>query len=110
MSLPLLIAQAIAKAKKVQFDPEGTGYDYDSATKYGIEPSIQGDKKPHWQSRVPSTGLLLKGKKHETWDLLEQGEREAGYEIYKQEDGRYYSRPRKKSTAMEFLLKLLEKK
>lgn len=74
----------------IPFDPEGAGYDMESALKYGMKPQIGDDGKPHWQSRVPQTGLLLKGRKHETWNLLEKGEREAGYEIYKK-DGRYYS-------------------
>ena len=70
-----------------KFDPEGEGYDYDSAIAAGIEPDDTG----HWQSRVPETGLLLKGRKHKTWHLTEKGEAEAGYEIYKK-DGRYYSK------------------
>jgi len=51
----------------------------------------------HWASRVasgPNEGLLLKGRKHETWDKLEAGERESGYEIYKK-NGRYWSRKKK---------------
>jgi hypothetical protein len=69
------------------FDPEGSGYDMESATKHGLKT----DKTGHWPSRVPATGLLLKGRKHPTWPLTEKGEQEAGYEIYK-EGGRYYSR------------------
>ena len=74
------------------FDPEGSGYDIKSAKKAGMKPSIDlQDHKPHWQSREPKSGLLLKGKKHKTWDKLEAGEKKAGYEIYKQ-GNRYYSR------------------
>lgn len=73
------------------FDPEGDGYDYNTAINYGLGP----DNTGHWPSRVPQTGILLKGRKHKTWDLLEQGESEAGYEIYKDSDGRYYSKQRK---------------
>ena len=72
--------------KKKKFDPEGDDYDYESAEKAGLGP----DKFGHWPSRDPYTGLLLKGKKHETWDLLEKGEAEAGYTIVKR-NGRYYS-------------------
>ena len=67
-----------------------------SAKAAGLTPD---PKTGHWQSRVPAgdqEGLLLKGRKHKTWDLLEKGEREAGYEIYKKPDGRYYSRKKKK--------------
>uniref|UniRef100_A0A6M3KF02 Uncharacterized protein n=1 Tax=viral metagenome TaxID=1070528 RepID=A0A6M3KF02_9ZZZZ len=74
-----------------QFDPEGSGYDYKTAEKYGIKP----DKTGHWQSREPNTGVLLKGRKHKTWPLTVQGEADAGYAIYKK-NNRYYSKPIKK--------------
>lgn len=72
-----------------QFDPEGPGYDYDSAQSAGLKP----DETGHWPSRNPQTGQLLKGKQHPTWDLLEQGEKEMGYGIHKGPDGKYYSWP-----------------
>jgi len=71
-----------------KFDPEGSGYDYESANQYGIQP----DETGHYQSRVPETGLLLKGRGHETWAKTVKGEEEAGYEIYQGKDKRYYSR------------------
>jgi len=72
------------------FNADGPGYDMESALKAGIRPT-----GGHWPSRVPSgpnEGLLLKGRKHKTWDLLEEGESEAGYRIIKR-DGRYWSFP-----------------
>jgi len=72
------------------FDPEGSGYDYKSAKAAGMKP----DQTGHWESRDPKSGLILKGKKHETWNKTEQGEKEAGYEITKKGD-RYYSFPKK---------------
>jgi len=75
------------------FDPEGTGYDYESAKAWGIVP----DKTGHWSSRVPDTGLLLKGRKHKTWPLTIKGEIEAGYKIILK-DNRYYSVPVNKMT------------
>jgi len=72
---------------KKPFDPEGQDYDYESAKAAGLGP----DKTGHWPSRVPKTGLLLKGRKHKTWRKTEQGEYAAGYEIYNH-DGRYYSK------------------
>ena len=81
--------------KKMPFNPEGAGYDYETARKYGMKPTMQPDGKMHWDSRAPRTGQLLKGRKHKTWNLLEQGEKKAGYEIYKRPDGRYYSRKKK---------------
>ena len=71
------------------FDPEGDGYDYKSARSAQMKAGQDG----HWGSRNPKTGQLLKGRKHKTWGLLEQGEKKAGYEIYKGVDKKYYSRP-----------------
>ena len=76
------------KSKEV-FDPEGEGYDYESAKKAGLGP----DETGHWPSREPKSGLLLKGRKHKTWYLTEKGERAAGYQIFNH-NGRYYSKPR----------------
>ena len=70
------------------FDAEGMGYDTVTAKAYGLKPNKAG----HWQSRIPSTGLLLKGKQHPTWNLLEEGEKKAGYKIIKK-GSRYYSFP-----------------
>lgn len=71
------------------FDPEGEGYDYESARAAGLQPDSTG----HWPSRDPRTGLLLKGRKHPTWSKTEEGERAAGYTISQGDGGRYYSRP-----------------
>lgn len=77
--------------KAKPFNAEGGGYDYESAIAAGLKPN----KKGHWPSRVPETGLLLKGRKHPTWDLLEKGEEKAGYKII-QRNGRYYSEKHEK--------------
>jgi len=71
---------------EIEFDPEGEGYDYETAGRYGIRP----DDKGHWPSREPETGLLLKGKKHPTFEKTIKAEQKLGYKIYKK-DGRYYS-------------------
>ena len=73
--------------KKKVFDAEGEGYDYESAEQYDIKPDTTG----HWPSRIPETGLLLKGAKHPTWYKTKEGEARAGYKIYKRA-GRYYSK------------------
>jgi hypothetical protein len=74
---------------KELFDPEGSDYDYESAKSVGIKP----DETGHWPSRNPVTGQILKGRRHKTFNLTEEGEKKAGYEIYKGKDGKYYSKP-----------------
>uniref|UniRef100_A0A6M3KJE4 Uncharacterized protein n=1 Tax=viral metagenome TaxID=1070528 RepID=A0A6M3KJE4_9ZZZZ len=76
------------RSPKPKFDPEGSGYDYSTALSTGLKP----DKNGHWPSRDPKSGLLLKGRKHKTWDLLLLGEAEAGYVVYRGKDGRWYSK------------------
>tara|TARA_R110000751_G_scaffold22666_3_gene63663 strand:+ start:5493 stop:5915 length:423 start_codon:yes stop_codon:yes gene_type:complete len=83
--------QQLRRLMSKEFDPEGSGYDYKSAVSAGLEE----DEDGHWPSRVPSgpnEGLLLKGKKHETWDLLEEAEEDEGNEII-EKNGRFYSFP-----------------
>lgn len=73
------------------FDPEGAGYDYETANQ--LKDFLYDPESKHWSSRDPRTGMLLKGRQHKTWDLLEKGEAEAGMKIYQGPDGRYYSKP-----------------
>ena len=75
------------------FDPESSEYDMKSAKAAGLGP----DETGHWPSRDPQTGLILKGSGHPTFNLTIEGERDAGYEIHKGEDGRYYSKPTAKA-------------
>ena len=80
----------MAKKKKKPFDPEGKEYDEETAIKYVLEP----DETGHWPSRVPQTGLLLKGRKHKTWFKTRWGEAELGCKIVRKGKlgkGRYYS-------------------
>ena len=83
------VSEVIEEQPAARFDPEGSGYDYETARSEGLS----ADETGHWPSRAPSSGMLLKGRTHKTWDLLEEGEREAGYEISRGKDGRYYSQP-----------------
>ena len=80
------------RKRRFPFDPEGWGYDYESARAAGIKP----DETGHWQSRDPSSGRILKGRKHETYYKTVIGEDKAGYDIYKGKDKRYYSKKRKR--------------
>lgn len=74
-----------------KFDPDGPGYDYDTAVSAGLVP----DKTGHWSSVDPRSGLILKGRGHKTWNKTVKAEGELGNEIYKKE-GRYFTRPRLK--------------
>jgi hypothetical protein len=82
------------------FDAESGEYDYDSAKAAGLTP----DETGHWPSRDPKTGLILKGRKHPTWDKTLQGEADAGYKIIKK-DGRYYSFPSTQTNSKGLLQK-----
>ncbi len=84
--MPEELLKKIKKIREQSFDAEGSGYDYKSATKHGLKP----DKTGHYPSRIPQTGLLLKGRKHKTWHLTEEGERKAGHRIIKK-GNRYFS-------------------
>lgn len=75
--------------RKRSFNAEGSGYDYVSAKKAGIKP----DKTGHMPSRVPKTGLLLKGRKHPTFRKTLGIEHKLGYIVYKK-GKRYYSKKR----------------
>jgi hypothetical protein len=72
------------------FNPEGRGYDYRSARRYGLRAA---GLNRHWPSRVPGgpqRGMILKGRKHKTWEHTVAGEEAKGYKINRYR-GRYYS-------------------
>ena len=90
--------------KPEPFDPEGIGYDDEAAQVLGLKR----DKTGHMQSRVElpkeatdkmglpeGSGVILKGRKHPTWNETVKGEKEAGFDIARGPDGRYYSIPKK---------------
>jgi hypothetical protein len=68
------------------FDPEGDGYDYETARLRGMRPDADG----HWSSRDPETGMLLKGRAHPTFNKGVEADRGLGYEL-ETRDGRYYT-------------------
>jgi len=87
MSLDLVLYQtAQHAASRGKFDPEGSGYDMETALAFGMRPHKSG----HWYSRAPN-GQILKGKGHETFHKTIAGEKKAGYIIKKMANGRYYS-------------------
>jgi len=114
---------AKAKRAHTRFNPEGSGFDERTGDELikmsplrGAAPEkFQGDVirqgdsfqawvwhgdsvfnggyKRHGSSLDPRTGMVLKGRKHETWHLMEQEEVRRGNMIIKKDDGRYYSVP-----------------
>jgi hypothetical protein len=80
-----LVRQQILEQAPPAFDPEGTGYDYDTAKEYGLAPGTTG--------RVPDTGMLLKGNQHPSFQQTLEGEAAMGNEVVQGEDGRYYTFP-----------------
>ena len=68
------------------FDPEGKGYDYKTFDKLGGER----DSKGHGFSRNPKTGMLLKGRKHDTFSKGVGVDENLGYGLKKKGD-RYYT-------------------
>ena len=107
------------------FDPEGDGYDIaksnelkklyplttpkpgkyigdyindDNSHQSWVWHDDEKDYFLHNASRDSRTGQLLKGQKHETYDKTVKGEKEAGYQIYKGQEGKYYSKPDARAT------------
>jgi len=63
-------------------------------------PTMSSDGRYHLGSRNPNTGEILKRQGHPTWDLMLEGEKEAGYEVY-QEDEKWFSRKKKEEDKEE---------
>ena len=95
-----------AKNNALPFGPEGRGYDTRTALSYGMTPAESGPNKGHMGSVVPTTALekemhgfpeesylIVKGRKHPTFDLAVRGEMERGFKVLKR-GTRYYSVPK----------------
>lgn len=80
-------AKGTSKEKSTQLK---YGYDYEEAKKRGIKRDATG----HMQSRVPETGIILKGKKHPTIYKTKKIERALGYKVIKKGD-KLYSKKKK---------------
>ena len=87
-----------------QFDPDGNDFDYRTAKKAGMKP-VEVDGEMKWGSVVPVSAqerekyglpdeayVVLKGRRHKTWDSTVDGENKRGFSIVKL-GGRYYSVP-----------------
>lgn len=88
------------------FNPESSDYDYATATAAGLGPDGTGENKGHWGSVAPASKadreryslpdnsyVILKGRKHETWDKAVQAEIDRGSEVLKI-GPRYFSVPK----------------
>ena len=72
------------------FNPESSGYDMQTALAAGLER----DERGHMGSLDPRTGMVLKGRLHESWNPMAQTEMSLGNTIeYDPDEGRYFSVP-----------------
>ena len=101
----LYINNGISSLAVMREDYNGVPYssfnssDYDY---YNAHPSnAPTEKGGHWSSRNPKTGQLLKREGHPTFDLMIEGEKQAGYNIIKGLDGNLYSVPNEPSNYIE---------
>ena len=75
-----------SRLKQGGFNPEGSGYDYKRAK----ELKYKKDEKGHLPTRDYKTGMILKGKKHESFSKGVQEDFKKGYQLKKKGD-RYYT-------------------
>jgi hypothetical protein len=69
-----------------KFDPEGSDYDYEGAAEAGMK-RIGG----HMGS-IGKGGMVLKGRKHKTWNKTVKAEKARRHKIVKKK-GRYWTVP-----------------
>ena len=98
--------------KVVPFDPESSKYNEHYGDLIGLPPATEADHRgsvaedlSHLPENIQAQVkkelgddvlLVLKGRKHETWDLAVEGEKKEGRKIVKGAGGYYYSVPDKK--------------
>lgn len=87
------------------FDPDGDGYDYDTAKAWGMGPTGKDENAGHWGSVAPvgdgdlkklglpaDSYVILKGANHPTFDKAVKGETDRGYKVIKK-GSRFFSVP-----------------
>ena len=72
------------------FDPFGSGYDIETA----LEAGLDRDEYGHMGSLDPRTGMVLKGRGHESWNPMVQTEMGLGSTVeYEPDKGRFFAKP-----------------
>ena len=89
-AVKMMMPQFGPEQKPKPFNPEGSQYDYKTANKIG---GMFSSPDGHYFSRDPESGMILKGRSHDTFNKTVEGETQAGNVITQGEDGRYYSNP-----------------
>jgi len=94
-----------------RFDPEGSGYDQDTADNLKIQPTLSSiDGKPHWPSFTGrKKNMLLKGRKHKTYHKTKKIEADYRNKIVSGKDiglkgdeaNRYFSIPMTRTESLE---------
>jgi len=79
-----------------KFDPEGSGFDHETARREGLGPDASG----HFPSRVPRTGQLLKGRNHPTFQKTLDAEKRLGFTVRKGKGGRFFSNKRRRTNPL----------
>ena len=87
-------AELQSRVPSQRFDPQGSGFDRATQQIEGMEfdQELDPDGLMHNPSRVPRTGMLLKGRNHPTFDHGVDVDRRMGYGLEMQ-NGRYYTQP-----------------
>lgn len=103
--IKLYTSQGIYDLKEMRSHYNGVPYrdlyssDYDY---FNAHPSnIAKTEYEHSTSRNPKTGQLLKSETHPTFDLMINGEKQAGYKVVRGDDGNLYSIPNRSDNYVE---------
>ena len=103
--IKLYVGNGITSLAVMREDYNGVPYSSFNSSEYdyfNAHPSnAPTEKGDHWTSRNPKTGQLLKREDHPTFDLMIEGEKQAGYNIVKGLDGNLYSVPNEPNNYVE---------
>ena len=84
------VRQSPMDFRQPSFDPFGSGYDIETA----LEAGLDRDEYGHMGSLDPRTGMVLKGRGHESWNPMVQTEMGLGSTVeYEPDKGRFFAKP-----------------